>query len=269
MATLSATTDRRALGHRSLALLERIQRSGRAVVRIDRDRNVFGGALENAELHALKGLAEGGWLRRLERGAYIVAGPARLETHRQLAIVADWLEGEPYVVTGFFALAHWNLTGQPPTTVDILLPRRKANVEYGRTLFRFIYMPEAKLPEAREVAVVGARASARIVSPERALADVLAGRHSAGIDTVSDAFERGLRLRVLRRPQLAREFRKAPTVAARRLGWIAERHHDPLAEQLEPMVGADGYAALDPGRPALNAPRNTRWRLLENARFER
>lgn len=268
MATLSATPERQALGHRGLALLERIQRSGRAVVRIDRDRKIFGESLDNAELHALKGLAEGGWLRRLERGAYVVAGLGRLETHRQLAIVADWLEGEPYVGTGFFALAHWNLTGQPPTTVDILLPRRKANVEYGRTLFRFVYVPEARLPEAREVDVVGARASARIVGPERALADVLAGRHASGIDSVSDAFERGLRLRVLQRPQLVRELGKAPAVAARRLGWIAERHHDALAEQLESLVGADGYAPLDPGRPSLGAPRNTRWRLLENARLE-
>ena len=269
MSTLSAVAERHALGHRSLALLERIQRSGRAVVRVDRDRKIFGDSLDNAELHVLKGLAAGGWLRRIERGAYVVAGLGRLETHRQLAIVADWLEGEPYVVTGFFALAHWNLTGQPPTTVDILLPRRKANVEYGRTLFRFIYVPEAKLPDAREVDVVGARASARIVSPERALAEVIAGRHSVGIDTVNDAFERGFRLHVLRRPQLARELRKVPAVAARRLGWIAERHLDSLAEQLELMVGNDGYAPLDPGRSIRNAPRNTRWRLLENARFER
>ncbi len=168
MTTLSATINRHALGHRSLALLERIQRSGQAVVRIDRDRKIFGAALDNAELHAVKGLADGGWLRRLERGAYVVAGLGRLETHLQLAIVADWLEGEPYAVTGFFALAHWNLTGHPPTAVDILLPRRKTNVEYGRTLFRFIYMPEARLPDAREVDVFGARARACIVSPERA-----------------------------------------------------------------------------------------------------
>lgn len=269
MATLSATTKRQELGHRSLALLERIQRSGRAVVRIDRDRKIFGESLGNAELQALKGLADGAWLRRLERGAYVVAGLGRLETHRQLAIVADWLEGEPYVVTGFFALAHWNLTGQPPTTVDILLPRRKANVEYGRSLFRFIYMPEARLPDAREVDVVGARASARIVGPERALADVVSGRHAADIDTANAAFERGFRLRVLRRPQLVRELHQVPAVAARRLGWIAERHQDPLAEQLEPMVRSDGYAPLDPGRPVQGAPRNARWRLLENARLSR
>jgi len=117
---------------------------------------------------------------------------------------------------------------------------------------------------------LSARARARASSaPSAALAEVIAGRHSVGIDTVNDAFERGFRLHVLRRPQLARELRKVPAVAARRLGWIAERHLDSLAEQLELMVGNDGYAPLDPGRSIRNAPRNTRWRLLENARFER
>ena len=263
MSTVSAETPRQ-LGPRGWALLERIQRSGRSVVRIDRDTALFGDARGSAVLHVLKELADGGWLRRLERGVYVVAGLGALETHSQLAIVADWLDGEPYVVTGFFALAHWNLTGHPPTTVDILLPRRKGNVQYGRTLFRFIYTPKAKLPDERVVEVSGSRASARIVSPERALADVVAGRYAADIDTADEGFERGLRLGVLTRRRLAHELRHVPAVAARRIGWIAERQGDPLADQLDSLVGNDGYAPLDPGRSIAHATRNTRWRLLEN-----
>jgi predicted transcriptional regulator of viral defense system len=247
-----------------VALLERIQRSGRAVVRLDRDADLLGDAPRNAVHHALKGLADGGWLRRLERGAYVVPGPGALDTHSQLGILADWLDGEPYVVTGFFALAHWDLTGHPPTAVDILLPRRKANVRYGRTLFRFIYVPEARLPDARAVEVAGARASARIVSPERALIHALAGRYAADVDTASEAFARGLRAGVLQRRRLVHALRHAPAVAARRLGWIAEQHDDPLAEQLDVLVGNDGYAPLDPGRSIANAERSTRWRLRVN-----
>jgi predicted transcriptional regulator of viral defense system len=256
------------LGHRGLALLERIQRSGRAVVRIDRDRNLFRDR-DNAERLAVQRLANGGWLSRLERGAYVVAGPGRTARHSQLAIVADWLEGEPYVVTGFFALAHWNLTNQPPTTIDILLPRRKPNVEYGRTLFRFIQVPPERLPaEVREVDLPDAHARARMVSPERALTDIVAGRYSNDIDTANDAFERGFRLGLLRRSLLTEELRSAPAVAARRLGWIAEHHGDAkLADKLQPLVGDGGYAPLDPGRSIEDADRNARWRLLENAAF--
>lgn len=266
MSQLSATHGGR-LGHQGLALLDRIQRSGRAVVRVDRDRRIFRGR-DNAESQALRRLADGGWLVRLERGAYVVAGPARIERHSQLALVADWLEGEPYVVTGFFALAYWNLTNQPPTTIDILLPRRKPNVEYGPTLFRFIQVPAARLPEPRLIDVPGAHARVRIVSPERAIADLVAGRYSSDIDTANDAFVRGFRLGILRRPQLTRELRISPAVATRRLGWLADRHGDEqLVEKLEPLVGSYGYLPLDPGRSTESAERNRRWRLLENATF--
>lgn len=264
MMTQVSASGRRALGARSLALLERIQRSGRAVVRVDRDDQIFRGH-DNAQRLALTRLANGGWLIRLEKGAYVVAGPGRTRRHGQIAIIADWLDREPYAITGFFALAHWDLTNQPPTTMDVLLPRRKTNVEFGGTLFRFIQVPAARLTGAREVDAPGARARARIVGPERALVDVLAGRYASDIETVNDAFERGFRLGVLRRARLLRELPTAPAVAARRLGWIAERHGDAdLATELDPLVGNDGYAPVDPSRTVGAAGRNTRWRLLEN-----
>lgn len=247
-----------------MRLLQRVQRSSRAVIRVRRDRELFEGFAPNSLRLVLKGLSDGGWLHRIERGTYAVSGPGGLETHTQLALVADWLEGEAYVVTGFFALAHWNLTGHPPTTVDVLLTRRKPKVRYGRALFRFIYVPEDRLPQAREVPVPGARALARIVSAERALADVLGGRHATDIETANDAFERGLRFGVLQRRRLAQAAREAPSAAARRLGWIAERHHDPLADVLRELVGNQGYVPLDPKLDTHGAERNVRWRLLEN-----
>lgn len=264
MSSQVSATSQRALGTHGLALLERIQRSGRAVVRVDRDHRIFR-EHDNAERLALSRLANGGWLVRLEKGAYVVAGPGRTRRHGQLAVIADWLDGEPYAITGFFALAHWDLTNQPPTTMDVLLPRRKTNVEYSGALFRFIQVLIIRLTGAREIDAPGARARARMVPPERALVDVLAGRYASDIETVNEAFERGFRLGVLRRARLLRELRTAPAVAARRLGWIAERHGDAgLAAALDPLVGNDGYAPVDPGRAADGAERNTRWRLLEN-----
>ncbi len=253
-----------ALGPQEVRLLERIQRSGRAVIRLRRDRKVFEGFGPNALRLLLKGLADGGWLRRIEKGVYAVSGIRGLETHGQLALVADWLEGEKYIVTGFFALAHWNLTAHPPTTVDVLLARRRPNVRYGPTLFRFIYAPAQRLPKHKEVRVAGAGALARVITPERALADVLAGRHATDFETAVEAFRRGLRLGVLQRRPLAQAAREGPATAARRLGWIAERQHDPIATVLLTLVGNDGYVPLDPRRDTAGARRNTRWRVLEN-----
>lgn len=252
------------LGPRELALLERFQRSGRAVVRLDRDPHPFEALRPNALRLVLKRLADGGWLRRLERGVYLVTGPGPFAEHGQLAIAADWLEGEPYVVGGFFALAHWNLTGDSPTTVDILLARRKANVRQTRTLFRFIYVPEADLPPARAVRVAGAHAFARVAEPEHALTQVVAGRYATTITVAGEALRRGLRDRVIGRRRLIRALRHAPAAAARRLGWLAERQRDPLAEELRALVGSGGYVPLDPRRAVGQARRDRTWRVLEN-----
>ncbi len=259
MATVAAR-----LGPRELALLERFQRSRRAVVRLDRDPHPFDALRPNALRLLLKRLADGGWLQRLERGAYLVTGPGRLAEHGRLAIAADWLEGEPYVVGGLSALAHWKLTGDSPTTVDILLARRKPNVRQANTLFRFIYVPEAELPPARAVPVAGARALGRVAEPEHALIHVVAGRYATTITVAGEALRRGLRDRVIGRRRLIRALRHAPTAAARRLGWLAEHQKDPLAEELRALVGSGGYVPLDPRRAVGQARRDRTWRVLEN-----
>jgi predicted transcriptional regulator of viral defense system len=252
------------LGPREALLLGRIQRSGRAVIRVRRDRELFRGFEPNALRLVLKGLADGGWIHRIERGVYTVGQPRGLRTQPQLALIADWLEGENYVVSGFFALAHWNLTIFPATTVDVLLDRRRPNVSYGQTLFRFIYVPADRLPRWKDVRVAGARALARVVPPERALADVLSGKHATDFATAVEAFKRGLRLGVLQRRRLIQVVRDAPATAVRRLGWIAEHEHDTLAAALQPFVGNGGYVALDPTRDTTGAKRNVNWRVLEN-----
>jgi predicted transcriptional regulator of viral defense system len=261
MATQTAST---AIGSQEVRLLERIRRSGRAVIRVRRDPALFAGFDADTLRHVLKRLADAGWLARIERGVYAVADAPELQRHTQLAIVADWLDGEQYVVSGFFALAHWNLTNFPPSTVDILIDRRRPDVRYGPTLFRFIYVPAERLPEYKEIRVGGARALARVAKPERALADALAGRHATPIETALEAFRRGLRLGILQRRRLADAAREAPSASARRLGWIAEHEHDQLATVLLRLVGNKGYVPLEPKRDATAAKRNTTWRVLEN-----
>jgi predicted transcriptional regulator of viral defense system len=261
MATQSANP---ALGTQEVRLLERFRRSGQSVVVMRRDRKLFDGFAPNALRLVLKRLADAGWLHRIEKGVYAVASARGLRTQPQLALVADWFDGEKYVVSGFFALAHWNLTIFPATTVDVFLDRRRPNVQYGPTLFRFIYVPANRLPVHKDVRVAGARASARVATPERALTDALAGRHSTGIETATDAFARGIRDGVLQRRRLVQAAREAPSASARRLGWIAEQQHDQLAALLRPLVGNKGYVPLDPKRDSTNAKRNVSWRVLEN-----
>lgn len=265
MTTVLAT--RPSLGPEGVRLLESIRRSGRAVVTLRRDDALFNSFEPHSRRMVLKRLTDGDWLRRIERGVYAVSSSRGIEVRSQLALVADWLDGEDYVVAGFFALAHWNLTGHPPSTVDLLMPRRRPNVRYGPTLFRFVYMPTERLPTHREVRVAGARALARVITPERALLDVLSGRHAVDFASAGEAFNRGLRFGVLNRRRLVQAAREAPATAARRLGWIAEQAGDPLADALDPLVGNGGYVALDPKLDQTDAQRSVRWRVFENARI--
>lgn len=261
--------DRHSLGPQEVRLLDRILRSERAVLRVRRDHDIIRGFAPNSLRLLLHSLARGGWLVRIEKGVYAVTKVRGVQTHQQLALVADWLDGEDYVVTGFFALAHWNLTGDPPSTIDVLLARRRSNVKHGRTFFRFVFVPADRLPDHKQVSVPGARALARIVTPEGAVAHVLAGRHATNVQTAVEAVRRGLGYRILQRRRLVQAVRLAPRTAARRLGWIAQHEGDHvLADALRTLVGNGGYVALDPKLGTTGARRNQTWRVLENVEID-
>lgn len=256
--------DIAALSPRDALLLRAIQRSGRAVVRLDRDKAHFGGLSGVPLQKAFARLARRGWVRRLERGAYVVLGPGGVRTHHQLAIVADWLDGRRYVVSGFAALAYWDLTQHAPTRVDVLIPGWKPPLRYGETEYRFVRVRPTRLSPAEHRRVPGARAELVIASPERALVEAAAGPHAVGAATLAELLDRGLRRKRLHRGRLVHELAAGPRAALRRIGWLAALRRDPLSERLVQFVGWSGYVRLDAGRSAIRARRNSSWRVLEN-----
>lgn len=257
------------LGWVETALLAAIARSGRAVVRVDRDNELFAAFKPISRRQALARLEHAGWLHRIERGTYVALGAARLDTRSTLALVADWLEGTLYAVAGTAALAHWNLSGHSPSVVDILVASRKRAVEYRGIRFVF-HTTDATLLEdpgsVQPVRIDGARAPLRVVGPERALLATAYGVHAPPFAVTADAFDRGLRFGVFNRRRLVAQARR-DHAAARRIGWLAEQRQDPLADALAPLVGRGGYVPLDP-HGATDAPRNQRWRVIENATYD-
>lgn len=257
------------LGAVEASLLSGIARSGRAVIRVDRERELFRAFTPKATRQALQRLERGGWLRRIERGTYVQLGASRLDTRSTLALVADWLEGMPYAVAGTAALAHWNLSGHAPSVVDILVARQKRAVEYRGIRFVFHLTDPALFDDSGAVLTMkieGARVPLRIVGPERALLDAARGVHALPLGVIADAFDRGLRFGSFNRRRLVAQARRDP-VAARRIGWLAEQRHEPLADALASLVGRGGYVLLDPRGPA-DAPFNRRWRVTENATYD-
>ena len=250
-------------------LIAALQRSARSVVRLRRDRSLFAEFRPAGVRKALFRLARRGWLERLERGSYVVLGPGGTRVHSALAVVADWLDGDEYAVTGFAALAHWDLTQHSPSVIDVLLVQPKGDVEYGSTRVHFIRSSPERIGHADAVSVRGARAELRIVGPERALLDAAANRHAVPLYDLADALRRGIRLRRIRPRRLGAEARGASRSAARRLGWLAQRLRLPkVAEQMRPHVGRGGYVPLDPRSPIDAARRDPLWRIYENTVVE-
>jgi len=93
----------------------------------------FGEALDfwqdsAAARSALSRMQQGGWVKRIERGLYMLvplsAGPQRMWTENSLVIASYLLC--PGAIAYWSALNYWNLTEQIPRTVFIQSPRRKS-----------------------------------------------------------------------------------------------------------------------------------------------
>jgi len=89
---------------------------------------------------ALYRLAQKGWLRRLERGVYLLipleAGPGRAWTENGI-IVAQYLV-DPAAVAYWSALHYWNMTEQIPWVIFVQTTRRKQPAEIAGMKFQFI-----------------------------------------------------------------------------------------------------------------------------------
>jgi predicted transcriptional regulator of viral defense system len=89
-------------------------------------------------------LVQKGWLRRLERGLYLIipleAGPARAWTESGL-IIAGYLT-DPAAIAYWSALHFWNLTEQIPGVIFVQTTRRKQQTEIAGMRFRFVTVVE-------------------------------------------------------------------------------------------------------------------------------
>jgi predicted transcriptional regulator of viral defense system len=83
---------------------------------------------ESAARSALSHMQQGGWVKRIERGLYMLvplsAGPQRMWTENALVVASHLLQ--PSAIAYWSALHYWNLTEQLPRTVFVQSPRRKS-----------------------------------------------------------------------------------------------------------------------------------------------
>lgn len=113
------------LSQREADFLSRLAAENRSVFRIE---EVAEDWPDSATLHALLSrLQRGGWLRRIERGLYMLvplsAGPGRMWAEDALVIGTRLVT--PSAIAYWSALWFWNFTEQAPRTVFVQSPRRK------------------------------------------------------------------------------------------------------------------------------------------------
>jgi predicted transcriptional regulator of viral defense system len=220
--------------------------------------------------HALSRLQRGGWLKRIERGLYMLvplsAGPDRVWTENALVIGTRLIE--PSAIAYWSALRFWNLTEQVPQTVFVQSPRRKLQprqivigVQYQFVTIRASrFFGSARravdgqpIPVTdREKSIVDAADRPELCGGIWQLAQALRG-HWAEVDW----------------PKLdAYLIRFASGAVYKRLGYLVEALDLAIPERAARLAGwrthlTAGIALLDSGERAGGAVR-LRWRVRDN-----
>jgi predicted transcriptional regulator of viral defense system len=219
---------------------------------------------------ALSRLQQGNWLKRIERGLYMVvpldAGPGRMWSENSLVIASYLLQRG--AIAYWSALYYWNLTEQLPRTVFLQSPQRKAK---------------------RELTVAGIRYQFITIRPQRffGLVKQPINRHILQLTdrekTLIDAADRpdltgGIRqlVKTLQEHWRELDWQKVDDylvqfdsgAVVKRLGYLVDVLALPIPDrnlrlqQWKEHLTA-GIALLEPGSPR-TGPTLRRWRIRDN-----
>ena len=210
-------------------------------------------------------LVKKGWLRRLEKGKYLIlplsAGPAGEYTPDEFVIAAHLIE--PYYISYWSALRYYGYSEQAAPTVYIVTTRRKRPLTVGGVAYRFVTVRAHKFFGARRV-WSGAEAI-QMAEQEKALVDCLDRLNlCGGVIEAAKAIWRG-RDEMDWEKAVAYGRRMGNRTILKRLGFLLETFAlgmPPLLDALQTGVGA-GYTVLDSLYP-YEGQRDRRWHLVVN-----
>ena len=224
-------------------------------------------------------LSDAGWIEIIKRGTYVVKSPLYSGEIPAFAIAAALVQ--PAAISHWSACAHHGFTTQVPQMVQASTPRNvvtpemrkgKADSPRGRAIwkaygyeFEFVHVKERQF-WGFEKMWVSSWQQVNITDLERTALDLIArpgifGGVSAAIEILENALSQ---IQVNRLIDYALQYRTGSVI--KRLGWALEQLgvSDPDLERLR-SYPVKRYYALDPSLDD-DAPRNTRWRVLENLR---
>ncbi len=255
--------------------MRKLSAEGRRVFTADAAREVAPsvGLSSGYFRQAMHHLVRDGWIVRLKKGLYALAGavPGTTALHEfeiAMALVA------PAAISHWSAMSHHGLTEQVPRRVFVLttaraVPRLRGKKDIraeggypmGETVYRFIQVKSERFFGIDQVWVNESRIS--ITDPERTLLDgLMVPQYCGDFAEVLHAFE--LRASKLDVERIIGYALKLDAATAKRLGWILERQGI-ASDRLEPLrsVPIKGYRLLDPSGPR-RGPYEARWMIQVN-----
>lgn len=215
---------------------------------------------------ALYRLAQKGWLRRLERGIYLLipleAGPARNWSENGW-VIAQFLTS-PAVIAYWSALQHWNMTEQIPQTIFVQTTRRKQPKEIAGVKFQFITVIARHFLGIAMLHIAGK--PIQVTDREKTLIDCAARPDlSGGILQLAQALRNSVGQIDWERLDSYLE-RWGGGAVVKRLGYLVETQGIPhQAERLKRWQGlvSRGISLLEPGAGQYG-PVRTRWQVRIN-----
>ena len=260
----------RTLSEQESILLSSLSAAGYSVFTIEEARSVMDDRDEVDVAKLLHRLNRKRWIKRLERGTYMIvplaAGPeaewaAEDSTEHEYLIAASLVE--PYYLAYATALHYYGYTERRPDTIIVATTRRKRPVIVEGLTYRFVTLTPHKFFGHETISLLGK--NVQMAEREKAIADGF--DHPKLVGGVLEP-AKGLWF-----GSQEMDWEKLVTyilrlqnqVAARRLGyWMAllGLGSDDLLSRLENGAG-HSYARLEPSGPR-EGPRNTRWRLIIN-----
>lgn len=244
--------------------LSKLAEKGNSIITIEQAQALW--APPERTPDALYRLSLKGWLRRLERGVYLLipleAGPARNWTENGW-VIAHYLI-EPAAIAYWSALQYWNMTEQIPQVIFVQTTRRKQPKEIAGMKFQFVtVVAKHFFGVAREQ--IGGKVI-RVTDREKTLIDCAARPDLSGGILQLVQVLRGSKEHI-HWERLDRYLERwGGGAVAKRLGYLAEVLEIPLpAKHLAAWQSqvSRGISPLEPGA-GNQGPVVNRWQLRVN-----
>jgi len=205
------------------------------------------------------------WIRRLERGKYLIlplaAGPEVQWAEHEYLIAASLVD--PYYLAYATALHYYGYSERPPNPIFIATTRRKRSVTIDHLTCRFVSLRPHKFFGYGPISLLGS--TVQMSEREKAIADSLDHPELAGgvLEAARGLWFSSQELDLEK--LITYTLRLRNQVAARRLGFWLELLALGDEQVLSRLKGGrgHGYARLEPSGTG-DGPRNARWRLIIN-----